>query len=111
MTMATGGIRGDFADSCTVCMKGTDTGLAFVGEAEWIMAGMVRMGIPIDQVPGTFGACVGSAPGMVPVGRLTVTVRACVGCANLAGLPVDVIAVGSQIPSYVQPEGPELTDE
>ena len=43
------GIDGTYDGSCVACLRGTDTGLAFTGEAEWIIAGMMMLGIPEDQ--------------------------------------------------------------
>lgn len=88
------GARGDYRGSCAVCLQGTDTGLAFVGEAEWGAAGLQVLGIPSDQAAGMVSQATGSQPGMVPEGEVTIAVTVCSGCAGKAGLPVGLIATG-----------------
>lgn len=39
---------GQYAESCAVCLQGTDTALAFTGVMEWKIAGLTCLGIPDD---------------------------------------------------------------
>jgi hypothetical protein len=39
---------------CVVCMTPTDTALAFVGVAEWCIAGLTTLGVPTDEAFDTF---------------------------------------------------------
>jgi hypothetical protein len=41
-------LQGDYRDSCVACLRGTDTGLAFYGEAEWVVAALMQFGIPTE---------------------------------------------------------------
>jgi hypothetical protein len=47
------GLNGSYTDSCIVCMRGTDTGLAFVAPADeaidWAVAGLMALGVPNDR--------------------------------------------------------------
>lgn len=81
-----------------MCLSGTDTGLAFVGEAEWAIAGMMRLGIPQEQASVMLSDATGCDPGKVPDGTITVPLRVCEGCAGEADLEVGLIATG--MPSY-----------
>jgi hypothetical protein len=75
------GIDGSWRDSCVVCLKGTDTGIALRGEAEWVIAGLRVLGVPSDQASETLRVVTGSDPGMVPDGEVTITIRVCIPCA------------------------------
>lgn len=88
------GLSGDYRDSCVVCLQGTDTGLAFTGEAEWVIAGLVVLGVPREQADAT--AFPDSDPGMVPDGTVTVGVRVCQSCVDASGtkMPVGLIVTG-----------------
>lgn len=84
-------LQGDYEDSCAVCLRGTDTGLAFTGEAEWAIAGLYRLGIPQDQGAAMVEMFTGCEPGRVPSGEITVAVRVCRACASKANMPVGLI--------------------
>jgi hypothetical protein len=75
-----------------VCLRGTDTGLALTGVAEFVVAGHVKLGVPQDQAVLMVSEATGCEPGNVPVGEFTVVVRVCRECANRAGEPVGLIA-------------------
>jgi hypothetical protein len=94
------GLQGDYRDSCTACMRPTDTGLAFRGEAEFIIAGLVCMGIPLDQASVSFSLATGSDPGTVPAGILTHVIRVCDDRASRAGLRIGLLAGESAVPLY-----------
>jgi hypothetical protein len=79
-------------------MKGTDTGLAFKGEAEWAIAGLLRLGVPEDEASATVSLGTDSDPGKVPPGVITVAFRVCKSCADQAGMPVGLMAFG-QLPT------------
>jgi hypothetical protein len=96
------GLRGTYEDSCVVCLRGTDTGLVFAGEAEWAAAGLVDIGVPEDQAIATVSHGTGSEPGTVPDGDITVMFRLCQVCASKARLPVGLVASGN-LPTIDQP--------
>lgn len=76
-------LQGDYRDSCAVCLRGTDTGLAFTGEAEWLIAGLGALGIPDDQASAMgqeFFEEKGADPGMVLSGEHTMAVQVCAEC-------------------------------
>jgi hypothetical protein len=82
------GLDGTYRDTCIVCMRATDTQLAFEGTAEWIMAGLMVLGIPkpeaariASQTPGddpehlvmqmrVCGRCVARCPAPYPAPRV-----------------------------------------
>lgn len=96
------GLDGTYRDSCVVCMRGTDTGLAFIGEAEWAVAGLTLLGVPENLALSILSAATGCDPGMVPEGEITIEVRVCKGHADAVGLPVGLVAGG--VPG-VRPKG------
>ena len=79
-----GGISGDYKGSCVVCLRGTDTALPLEGEAEWIVAVLNRLGLPMDQAYETLRLAVGSDPGKVPDGVVQVAVQVCADCVAKA---------------------------
>jgi hypothetical protein len=112
--MITPGLQGDYRGTCVVCVKPTDTGLAFIGEAEWVIAGLQVLGVPADQAEGTArqawreqGRDVDD--GNVPDGELTATVRVCRACvrrASGARFPDPVLLVGgAAVPAIRQQPG------
>lgn len=68
------------AGSCVVCGQGTDTVIAFTGEAEWHVAGLQVLGVPSAEAPGVVEASTGCEPGKVPDGLFTTQVRVCAAC-------------------------------
>ena len=85
MSLPPSNLQGDYNGSCVVCLRGTDTALAFTGEAEWLVAGLVNLGIPDDP------ACLmveeffkeqGAKPGMVLDGEHTMPVQVCAECVS-----------------------------
>lgn len=95
------GLQGNYRESCLICLTGTDTGLAFVGEAEWAIAGLNVLGVPMDQAPAVFDAMTGCVPGTVPDGEMTVVVTVCASCVqrSSASFEVGLLACGT-IPHY-----------
>jgi hypothetical protein len=96
------GLRGSYEDSCVVCLRGTDTGLVFAGEAEWAAAGLVNLGVPADQAVAILSHGTGSEPGKVPDGDITVMFRVCQACASKAQLPVGLVTSGN-LPTISKP--------
>jgi len=89
--------------TCAVCGRRTEMGIAFQGEAEWVIAGMVQLGIPGDQAAVMVTDITRCDPGKVPVGRFTLPMRTCATCAaripGLVPMPLD----GGQLPCVTQP--------
>jgi hypothetical protein len=86
-----------------VCFRGTDTGLAFTGEAEWIIAALMHLGIPDDQASALVSYASGCDPGKVPVDDVTMLFRVCNDCATkpAGGLNVGLVSDG-ELPHYGQ---------
>ena len=77
------GLRGDYNGSCIVCFHGTDTALAFEGEAEWVIAGLVTLGIPTEFEAGVMMSHFFDVPpGTVPDGIVTLGVQVCADCVE-----------------------------
>lgn len=72
-----------------VCLRGTDTALAFRGEAEWLTAGLNVLGVPMDQAASTvetfFHLEMGAEPGKVLGGEHEIVVRVCADCVAKSG--------------------------
>ncbi len=58
----TPGLDGTYSDACVRCLQGTDAGVAFEGSAEWVVAGLVSLGISLDQAVAMLGWTDGSVP-------------------------------------------------
>jgi hypothetical protein len=106
-------LHGNYEGSCTVCLKGTDSGLGFHGPAEWVLAGMKVLGVPEDETLGTLAEAVNEnrpdpqthvAPGMVPGGEVTVVMRVCRDCAEASGTGFSVAAIALNVQIYEFPE-------
>lgn len=92
------GLQGTHEEACIVCLNGTDTGLAFTGEAEWVIAGLARLGVPVDQASVIVSDATGDRPGIVPAASFTLAFQVCDNCAQRRGLKVGLVALG--VPNY-----------
>ena len=91
------GLQGDYRDSCSVCLRGTDTALAFAGSPDWVVAGMIVLGIPSDEAT----AMLSGTPGEVPnVASMKRAIRVCEECAARAGMSVGPLMAGGSLPTY-----------
>lgn len=93
-------LRGTHDGPCVVCLRGTDTGIAFAGEAEWAVAGIIRLGIPPGQAAAMVSHATGCEPGMVRAGSLNIGVRVCRGCADASGTGITVGLIPDEMPTY-----------
>ena len=107
------GLQGTYAHSCVICLQGCDTGLALHGEAEWIIAGLLNLGIPdMDEAATMLGTLHGCDPGMVPNGLGTVTIQLCQACLEASslrdtGMVLGLLVAGEALPCYRQRPDPE----
>jgi hypothetical protein len=88
---------------CVVCMTPTDTALAFEGCAEWCMAGLSVLGVPLDEAIAIFNIDPDEPDAN---GRHTVRVRVCVGCVRKCSAPFPdptITLPGGGIPVVPQP--------
>ncbi len=108
MNLPAPGLDGTYRDSCVVCFHGADTGLALTGEAEWIIAHIMTLGIPEDQAMMLVSMNTGCDIGKVPVGDTTLVFRVCRDCAARAGSgsehPKVGLIAGGELPCYTQPQ-------
>lgn len=75
------GLDGSYSGSCIICLQGTDTGVGFRGEAEWIAAAIVRLGVNDAKIAGAMvSLATGCKPGEVPDGITTGAVTICEDC-------------------------------
>lgn len=95
----------DYAGSCAVCLTGTDTGISFEGEPDWLVAGLNILGVPYEQAVATVD------PNMPPLddhGRARITYRVCQRCVKKCPAsfpnPKLLISAGT-IPVIHQPGG------
>ena len=75
------GLDGTYRDSCVGCFHGTDTALGFRGEAEWVIAGLMRF-MPQSHAEALVSMSTGCDPGKVPAGEITLVFRVCKDCAS-----------------------------
>jgi hypothetical protein len=93
-------LNGTYTSSCVVCLQGCDTALAFRGEAEWVIAGLCVLWVPLDEAGKILTFATGCEPGMVPNGELTVPVRVCETCVQTSGTGMRVGLVSAEVPVY-----------
>jgi hypothetical protein len=87
------------AGSCIVCGYGTDTGLAFQGEPEWCIAGLVVLGLDAVEAEATFRTGIGRGPNDLVPGFATVTYRVCAACVAKTPFPAPVLILsGAEVP-------------
>jgi hypothetical protein len=96
------GLTGDYGESCTVCLRGTDTGLTLSGEPEWVIAALVNLGLPQEQGLALLSSATGCEPGLVPDGGTAISLRLCGRCAQRAPIDVAVGPVHAPLPAYGQ---------
>lgn len=104
MTAPDFGWQGGHAGTCVSCLRPTGLRAAVEGEAGWIAALLVRLGMPRDQAEAT--AC-GRAGGLVPDGRVTRMFPICDWCAPRTGFSTVLCIDGLDVPVVRQPEGSE----
>jgi hypothetical protein len=97
------GPQGDYSGTCVVCMRPTDTGLAFQGRAEWAVAGLIVLGLEQDVAVVTLSVSTGSDPGKSPTGSQWFGFRVCSECASRADMEVGLLAREEGIPTYPEP--------
>jgi ferredoxin len=98
-------ISAAYANTCIVCLKPTDTAMAFRGEAEWLIAGLVTLGVPEDQAYGAYrqsenkGDADDLEDGEVRAGVHDMSVRVCAACVRAcpAGFPAPALAVSGAV--------------
>jgi hypothetical protein len=76
------GLDGTYRDSCVACLRGTDTAVAFEGEAEWAAVGISRLGLTLDEAALVISQATGCDEGMCPPGQFQIVVRVCRSCAE-----------------------------
>lgn len=96
------GLDGTYVGSCTICLRGTDTALGFRGDAEFVIAGLVTLGIDsMEEADATLRSLTGCDDGMVPTGVLSQVVRVCAECVDKcpAAFPAPVpLMMGAEVP-------------
>jgi hypothetical protein len=99
------GLNGDYTDTCLICGRGTDTGLAFVGEVDWCIAGIVHLGIPMDQAIAMArfkGANQRPLVDSEEGDETKLMVRACQECVTAADPRMKVGLTIGEVPAYRQ---------
>ena len=88
-------------DSCVLCLRGCDSVIAYIGTTEFIMAGLCRLGIEMDEVLLMVSAVTGLPSGRVLPGEHTHYVRICEACAARVGAPrPGLFLEGETVPGY-----------
>lgn len=98
-------LQGDYKGSCVACLQGTDSGVALVGEAEWLVAAIAFITKdPIEVAQKSVEVLMGWSPGMVASGECSMTIRVCEPCASKVGLPKPVLLIpGQEVPTMWHP--------
>ena len=94
------GLDGTYRDTCVVCLRGTDTGLAFYGIAEWALAGMQILGLPDWEAEGLLAEATGLPVGTVPAGEILIALRVCTACVTATAPGLTVGLVPGEAPIY-----------
>lgn len=95
--------------SCTICGRGTDTGVAIRGEAEWAHAALRTLGVPDWEIVNMISVITGCDLGKVPVGVFTMVITICEACCDRSvfakrGLKPVVLVHEAAVPVIDQPE-------
>lgn len=102
------GLQGDYHGTCVVCGTPTDTGLCFRGSPEFLILGLMKLGVPDREAKSMIEVmCAnryGCAPGTVPDrDDLEQFVRVCRACTGKVGFVDPVLIMeGSPVPTYDQ---------
>ena len=78
------GLDGTYRGTCVICGRGTDTAIGFRGEAEYVIAGGIRLGLPEPQARRRLELATGCDPGNVPDRIITHAYRVCAACVERA---------------------------
>lgn len=73
------GPQGDYRDTCIVCLRATATGMAFRGEAEFLAAGLIVLGVPQSDATKIVSNIAFKVPDDDP-DTLTMTIVVCARC-------------------------------
>jgi hypothetical protein len=95
-------VQGTYEGSCVICLQGTDTGLQFIGEAEWLVAALMHLGVRNqEEAVAVVGHCFSCDPGRLPNGVVTMPVRLCESCLKKSDrrMQVGLVASGA-LPTY-----------
>jgi hypothetical protein len=99
------GLLGCYDGTCIVCLRPTDTALAFRGPAEWHLSALKVLGVPEDQAYATklpgWRERYGTRPGEVPDGVLSEAYRVCLDSVRAcpAPFPDPVLVDGAELPT------------
>ena len=99
------GPGGDYNGSCVVCGRATRTALGFRGKAEWLIEGLVALGVPEAQATAMVADHLGPAGGLVPDERYFLGVQVCSACVAAAAphFPKPgVVVPGEAVPTVAQ---------
>lgn len=93
-----------YSGTCIACMRPTDTGMAFRGVAEWLMAGLIVLGLPEDQAMEIYRQQqrergIELAEGEAAGGINEMSIRVCAACVAKcpADFPPPVLAIPGAI--------------
>jgi hypothetical protein len=79
-------LQGNHTGTCVVCIKPTDTALAFKGDPEWAIAGLQMLGLTPDHAYRTLLVAwrerYGTQDGQVPDHEVCEAIRVCRGCVR-----------------------------
>ena len=92
-------------DTCVLCSRETDTGLSFSGDVEWVIAGLIVLGVREEQATLMVSTATGTEAGMLPDGEIILPVRVCRRCAVSGGARLPVGLISCVIPDIAQTEG------
>jgi hypothetical protein len=101
MTAPSPGSQGNGTGTCISCLRFTGLRAGAEGEATWIVARLVRLGLSKDQA---HAAVHGQAGGLDPDGRVTLVVPVCERCAPRAGFRTVLCIEGWDVPVVRQAE-------
>ncbi len=79
-----------------------DTGLGFVGEAEWVVAGLIKLGVCEERALTLVPQMMGNPPRTMPDGEVSLAFRVCADCAGKVDLVVGPLSSTDSFPGYQQ---------
>jgi hypothetical protein len=102
------GLWGRYEGGCITCLRPTGTALAFLGSPEWLVSGLISLGVPQDEAPAAIIRILDRRSATPPAGECEAIVPVCDSCVSGSPFPAPVLdAPGAAIPRVVQVYTPD----
>lgn len=94
------GLRGDYSDTCVICLRGTDTGIGLAGRSQFVAAVLHVLGVPLADAM----IIVGEDHNLASDEPVSLIMQVCASCAEAANLRLRVGLIPDEVPFYGEPD-------